>query len=551
MSEASTNAPAESGSGGEDYVLFWACFIALIATAFGFIIRALIMDDWGQEFGLTETQKGEIFGVGLWPFAISIVLFSLIVDKIGYGRAMVFAFIAHVVSAVVTILTPTVAAGDSNTAYWMLYTGNFIVALGNGTVEAVINPVVATMFFRQKTKWLNILHAGWPGGLVLGGLLTLGMGDMDWQYKVGLIFIPVVAYGVMMLSCKFPVSERVAAGVSYKAMLQEVGALGCLVVTALIVFEVTRVLTGMDLIFSESAMLMAGADDQTQLMVKVGITLAITIIYGLIAQSLGRPMFVFLLLIMIPLATTELGTDSWISELMEPEMARLGLSGGWVLVYTSAIMMILRFFAGPIVHKLSPLGLLAVSAVVAAGGLVFLSKSTGVTILAAATLYGFGKTFFWPTMLGVVAEQFPKGGALTLNTIGGVGMLGVGVVGTALLGNIQDKTVDDQLAKADPALHEQVVAEPERSVFGTYQPLNSEKVDALPEEEQETITGIRDGAKKSALMTVAIFPVLMFICYLILIAYFRSKGGYEARVLTEHDAEDAEFTGGVEGPMEA
>ncbi|MEW4527607.1 MFS transporter [Maioricimonas sp. JC845] len=551
MSEASTNAPAESGSGGEDYVLFWACFIALIATAFGFIIRALIMDEWGQEFGLTETQKGEIFGVGLWPFAISIVLFSLIVDKIGYGRAMIFAFIAHVISAVVTILTPTIAAGDSNTAYWMLYTGNFIVALGNGTVEAVINPVVATMFSRQKTKWLNILHAGWPGGLVLGGLLTLGMGDMNWQYKVGLIFIPVIAYGLMMLSCKFPVSERVAAGVSYKAMLQEVGALGCLIVTALIVFEVTRVLTGMDLIFSESAAFMAGATEQVQLGVKVGITLAITIVYGLIAQSLGRPMFVFLLLIMIPLATTELGTDSWISELMEPEMARLGLAGGWVLVYTSAIMMILRFFAGPIVHKLSPLGLLAASAVVAACGLVFLSKATGVTILAAATLYGFGKTFFWPTMLGVVAEQFPKGGALTLNTTGGVGMLGVGVVGAALLGNIQDKTIDDQLAKADPALHAEVVDKPERSVFGTYQPLDPAKVDALPEAEQETITEIRDGAKKSALMTVAIFPVLMFVCYLILIAYFRSKGGYEARVLTEHDAEDAEFTGGVEGPMEA
>lgn len=132
MSEASTNAPAESGSGGEDYVLFWACFIALIATAFGFIIRALIMDDWGQEFGLTETQKGEIFGVGLWPFAISIVLFSLIVDKIGYGRAMIFAFIAHVVSAVVTILTPTIAAGDSNTAYWMLYTATSLLPWAMG-----------------------------------------------------------------------------------------------------------------------------------------------------------------------------------------------------------------------------------------------------------------------------------------------------------------------------------------------------------------------------------------------------------------------------------
>ena len=146
-------------------------------------------------------------------------------------------------------------------------------------------------------------------------------------------------------------------------------------------------------------------------------------------------MFLFLMLIMIPLATTELGTDSWITPLMEPAMKEgLGLAGGWVLVYTSLIMLILRFFAGPIVHKLSPLGLLCVSAGVAALGLFFLSKATGLTILAAATLYGFGKSFFWPTMLGVAAEQFPKGGALTLNTLGGVGMLAVGVLGAPLLG---------------------------------------------------------------------------------------------------------------------
>ena len=110
-------------------------------------------------------------------------------------------------------------------------------------------------------------------------------------------------------------------------------------------------------------------------------------------------------------------------------MQKIGLAGGWVLVYTSLIMLILRFFAGPIVHKVSPLGLLCVSSAIAAVGLYFLSVSTGVTILLAATLYGLGKSFFWPTMLGVAAEQFPRGGALTLNTLGGLGMLAVGVLG--------------------------------------------------------------------------------------------------------------------------
>ena len=130
-----------------DRLLFAGCFLALIATAFGFIVRAMLIDTWGVEFGLTQTQKGEIFGVGLWPFAISIILFSLVIDRVGYGKAMVFAFLCHVVSAWLTI-----TAKD----YDDLWLGTFIVALGNGTVEAVINPAVATMFRQEKTKWLNL-----------------------------------------------------------------------------------------------------------------------------------------------------------------------------------------------------------------------------------------------------------------------------------------------------------------------------------------------------------------------------------------------------------
>lgn len=564
MSQAA-RVPAADQSGAHQKLLFWACFIALIATAFGFIVRTMIMNEWGEQFGLSETQKGEIFGVGLWPFAISIVLFSLIIDKIGYGKAMVFAFICHVASAVITICAPLVLAGEGATAeqvetgritgYWMLYLGNFVVALGNGTVEAVINPVVATIFFREKTKWLNILHAGWPGGLVLGGLLTISMGEsgligqmaggaIGWQWKVGLIFIPVIVYGIMMTKCRFPVNERVAAGVPYRVMLQEVGILGCLVVSSLIVFEVTRV-------FDEMGYIFQGWEDSNKLLAKGAIIATLTAGYGLYVQTLGRPMFVLLLLIMVPLATTELGTDSWITPLMEKPMRELQLQAGWVLVYTSLIMMILRFFAGPIVHKLSPLGLLAVSSLIAALGLVSLSHATGLTILAAATLYGLGKTFFWPTMLGVVAEQFPKGGALTLNTIGGVGMLGVGVVGAALLGNIQDSEIDRQLASQDQTLHSRVVGDAKVSVFGTYKPLDSKKVRALPEDEQTVIDSIQNDAKKTALTTVAIFPILMLACYLGLLLYFRAQGGYKAEELAGHAAEDEKYTGGTEAPMEA
>lgn len=501
--------------------LFWACFIALITTAFGFIIRAMIIGDWAEEFNLSETEKGEIFGVGLWPFAVSIVVFSLFIDRVGYGNAMIFAFVCHVASAIITIMAK---------GYWGLYIGNLIVALGNGTVEAVINPVVATMFVREKTKWLNILHAGWPGGLVLGGLITIGMGssgvltqwtgmEFTWEHKVALILLPTIAYGLLMLTCRFPVSERVAAGVSYKEMLKEFGALGALIVGGLMVWEVANVFDKMGVIFQ-------GWSDNAEFWTKAGISVAISVAFGAYVQSLGRPMFVFLLLVMIPLATTELGTDTWITDLMKPAMTEFGIAAGWVLVYTSFIMMVLRFFAGPIVHALSPLGLLMASSAVAAVGLVALSQSTGAMILAAATLYGFGKTFFWPTMLGVVAEQFPKGGALTLNATGGVGMLGVGVVGAVFLGYIQDTSVSSKLQETRPQLAEQVLVE-KQTVFGAIEAPDPEKKSTLAASQQQQITDIEAVAKKEALLGVAIFPVIMFVCYLGLFLYFRSRGGYQ------------------------
>ncbi len=522
-----------AGGASNDRILFWGCFTALIATAFGFIVRAIIIEEWGREFGLSKTQQGEIFGVGLWPFAVSIVLFSLVIDKIGYGKAMVFAFICHTSSIILTIFAK---------GYDSLYWATFIVALGNGTVEAVINPVVATMFPREKTKWLNILHAGWPGGLVLGGIIALAMGPgVSWKIKMLILLLPVIVYAFLMIGRHFPPNERVAAGVPYRDMLKEAGFLGALIITALIVFEVTRV-------FEEMGAIFKGWGENAKLGAKLGIIAGLTVPFGLYVRSLGRPMFIFLLLIMVPLATTELGTDSWITPLMEPEMKELGLQAGWVLVYTSLIMMILRFFAGPIVHKLSPLGLLAASAAIAAVGLVALSKATGVTILAAATLYGFGKTFFWPTMLGVVSERFPRGGALTLNITGGVGMLSVGVLGAAFLGNIQDKAIDSTLEKENPELHAQVVGKEKLSIFGSYRPIDPTKAS---DKQKEEIKSIEATAKKGALSTVAIFPVIMFVSYLILIFYFKSKGGYQAEILAGHAAHDEEFTGGVPGPADA
>jgi len=503
-------------SSAPDMKLFYACFISLVTTAFGFILRAIVLPQWGVDFKLTQTQLGEIAGVGLWPFAISIVLFSLVIDRIGYKTAMFFAVFCHIASAIITIFA---------TGYWMLYIGSFICAIGNGTVEAVANPVVATMFPKQKIKWLSRLHAGWAGGLVLGGIMALLLGvNTQWEYKIALILIPTLIYGVMTISRKFPVNERVQAGVSYKEMLQEVGAGGALIIVALIVFQL-------------------GAVFAWPTAANIVITLLITAGVGYYTRSFGQPLFIILLLIMIPLATTELGTDSWITDLMTPEMNKIGFQAGWVLIYTSAIMFALRFFAGPISHRFSSPGLLAICSAIAAVGLYVMSFSAGSLILIAATIYGLGKSFFWPTMLGMVSERFPKGGALTLNITGGLGMIAAGVIGAGILGFIQDKSVDQKITTYDrthqTAIHNTYVTEQKTSLFGDYKALDQTKLATASANEQLTVTTIRDGAKKEALRYIVIFPLIMLASYLLLILYFKSKGGYKAIALNQTEELEA------------
>ncbi len=515
MSEGSTAAATATNElpEGQRKLLFWACFAALVATSFCFVTRSMLISTWGTEFGWNETQKGQILGVGLWPFSISIILFSLVVDRIGYGTAMVFAFLCHILFAAVTIMAP--GMGSDQAVYTAFYVGSLLGALAAGTVEAVINPVVATLFPREKVKWLSILHAGWPGGLVLGGILALGLGDTNWKIKIGLIFIPTVIYGIFMLGRKFPIHERVAAGVSYRDMLREFGVIVALIASFLVFKEIGRVFSFPDWL--------------TWTLIVVA-----TLAYGAATGfAPGRGLFIILVLIMMPLATTELGTDTWVTDLMGPEMEKLGVQAGWILVYTSLIMMILRFLAGSIVHRLSPLGLLSIAAALATCGLFFLSSAVGAAILVAATVYGIGKTFFWPAMLGVVSEQFPRGGALTINGVSGLGMLAVGTVGAVFLGYIQDSSVNSKLKAENAAIHQQVRAE-KTWLFGKYEAVDPSKVEKLTEQtDKNTVKSLSDAGKKEALKAVAIFPAIMLVAYLLLMGYFKSKGGYKPVLLSE------------------
>ena len=489
--------------------LFIACIIALITTAFGFVVRGFLVAEWATQFNLTQGQVGAIQGAGLFPFALSIVFFSLIIDRIGYGRCMAFAFFGHVISAIITVTA---------NSFEQLYVGTLIFALANGTVEAVINPVVATLYPRSKTHHLNMLHAGWPGGMVLGGLLMILLGTASWRWKIGLFLLPTAFYGFLMIGQKFPVQERVASGVSYADMLREFGWGSCFIVSFFVVYALDSVFGSLGL-YSGTVPTWAA----------VVIAAVPTLIFAAVYKSFGRPMFVFLLLVMILLATTELGVDSWITNLMTPVLAKYRQYGGLILLmYTSLIMAILRFFAGPIVHRISPLGLLATCAAIASIGLFWIANAgaSAAMIFAAGTMYGIGKAFFWPTTLGVVTEQFPRGGAMTINAIAGVGMISVGVLGGPILGTIQDKSLDARLAADAPQIHNLVAGEPHDAYLMSFRRIDRAKVTELPETQRIVVEEITTANSQRTLATFAILPAIMFFCYVGLILYFKARGGY-------------------------
>jgi MFS family permease len=538
-------------------IVFWGCFVALITTAFGFISRMFLIKVWGAEFDLDPAQEGRLLGMGVWPFAVSIIGFSLIIDRIGYKVAMIIAFSAYVIWSAMGVSAYFVSqGGNKDLAFQLLYWGSLILALGNGTVEAFINPVVATMFSKEKTKWLNILHAGWPGGLVIAGVIVIFMGDaVPWGIKIGIIAIPAVAFLLLLLPRTFPVQERIESGVSYREMLSEFGILGAAVVGFLVALQLIDFFSvGVDL-----------GTGMKVFFILIGV--AIVAAFGLYTRAIGRPLMFILVLIMMPLATTEIGTDGWITGIMEG-VAAGKFDPGWVLVYTSAIMMVLRFFAGPIVHSLSPLGLLALSSVLAIVGLLTLSFTSGAMIFVAATLYGVGKTFFWPTMLGVVAEQTPKGGALTLNAISGIGMLTVGTLGFPFIGTLQSAKQIDAVAQSEVAqevpglvIDGKVTTVTDKSIYEIikYQAIDDvafdQAVAAIGGDKSSQVAAelktVRAASNQGALGSMAIFPTIMLTLYVCLIFYFKSKGGYTAEVLTGHAAEDEKFTGGVEGPADA
>ncbi len=480
--------------------LLFAGFMAILAAGVGFSVRGGILGDWGTQFGFTQSDLGSITGGGLAGFGVIILLGALLADNIGYGALLITAFAFHFLSAVVTLAASPVyrAMKDSNpkgahdTVYWLLYIGMFMFAIGNGLCEAVVNPLVATLFPKNKSHYLNILHAGWPAGLVLGGLASaLLAGKVAWELQMSLFLIPVVFYGVLCFGQHFPKSEASKAGIPFGQMLAQFAA----------------------------------------------------------------PLLLLLLVIHGMLGYVELGTDSWISNITGNIVA--SKQGGlFLFVYTSTLMFILRFCAGPIVERISPLGLLLAGACCSALGLTFLSNSAAVwTVILALTVYGIGKTFMWPTMLAVASERFPKGGAVVIGAMGGMGMLSAGLLGGPGIGYNQDRAASDHLKEKAPAVYEQYKAADKNHFlfFREIQGLDGSKVNPIREiaddkrtDDQKLVHEADLQGGRAALKTTALIPTTMAILFVLIIVYFRATGGYRALHVSGE-----EETGGIDGPMQA
>jgi MFS family permease len=334
--------------------LFLASRIALIVTAITFAYRAALEGTWEKEFHLTKEQIGWIFSPAFWGFTLAMIFGGPLCDIIGMKKLVGLAFIGHVTGIVIYLV-----AKDAT----MLFIGTVCIGVGNGMVEAACNPLVVSLYPDNKTTMLNKFHVWFPGGIVIGGLISylfLEQLHLDWRIMVALLILPAIIYGVMFWKLDFPKTERVAKGVSTGEMFKS-----CL-----------------------------------------------------------NPLYLIMIVCMFMTAATELGTGTWIGALL----SGAGVSGILILVFINGIMAVGRSFAGPIVHKLNPNGMLIFSSLFAAIGLYLLSISSGAAAVGAAAVFAVGICFFWPTMLGFVSEYLPKTGALGLSLMGGAGMFSVSLV---------------------------------------------------------------------------------------------------------------------------
>ena len=538
--------------------LLWGGFMAILAAGIGFSIRGGFLDNWGAEFGFTATELGDISGAGFTGFCFCIIIGGVICDKIGYGKLVIAAFGLHLLSAVV--IFAAVPTMDKATVRMLLTLGSFIFAYANGTLEAVANPLVATLFFHNRTHYLNILHASWPAGLVVGsasGWILDDVFKVYWKYQFALFLVPTALYGIMFFAQHFPKSEASQKGLKFGEMLKDVGILGGLVVCMLLSLFFSSVVTPL-LTPADATSDQAASAARIASYLGYAFSGALLIAVAVLTQFSVGSFIIFLLFIAHALVgAVELGTDNWIQNITGNILT--SQEGKWLFVFTSMLMFALRFCADFIEKRigLSPVGILLTCAVLACVGLNLTSgiASFGGALLAL-TVYAVGKTFFWPTMLAVASDRFPRAGAVAISIMGGIGMMSAGLIGAPGLGYAKDRFAGEALKAADPSAFDRYKADKPSKflplVFGEATGLDGKKlgeaqkqlddirkelaeagntdpaaaIAKLTPQERAVHEASIEGDRKTLVADSAI-PASMAAIYLVLLVYFKSIGGYK------------------------
>ncbi len=503
-------------------VLLIASFLTLVAAGAGFATRAASGAAWATDFDISGATFGMIMGAGFLGFGIFIFLGGMLVELFGYKKLILLAVVLHIVSAIMLLMAPSLYAGWLETdpaeatskVTAMLYWSVFLFAVCNGLYEAVINPLIGQLYPENQTHYLNVLHAGWPGGLIVGGILaacfqnsTAWIVEIPWQYSLTAYSLILIVLLLMVIKEAFPDTVSQGGKVSFLTLFSCFASIPFLV---------------------------------------------LIVLHALIGYM-------------------ELGVDSWQTRLME----NLVENSVTILIYTSFLMFALRFFAGPIAHRINPIGLLFVSSLLAVGGLMWLgSEITSVfMIFAAATLYAFGKAFLWPTMLAVAGERYPKSGAVAMSALGASGMLCVGFIGAEMIGVQQSIATTTYLQENNKETYEEY-KEAETNSFPSwggnlgfslfeFEQLSAAKQQKAMEDKShpnnEVITTAFDHGSRTALTKTAMIPAVMAIGFLALLLYYKSSGGYQVLRLEDDDnaasADDetasADDGGATEAPYSA
>lgn len=358
--------------------IFIICCLALLVTSMTFAIRAGILSQLGVEFSLSDSELGWVNSMAFLGFPVAMILGGFLYNILGAKTLLLIAFVCHL-----TGLLLTITAGG----FWGLLISTFFIGFANGAVEAGCNPLIAQTYPNNKTTMLNRFHVWFPGGIVVGAIISKVMTDADlgWQLQITVMLIPALIYGLMTLKQKFPKSTELK---------------------------------------------MSTKDN---------------------VKALFSPLFIFMALCMTLTTTAELGTQQWIERILGAS----GASPMLIMALITGLMAVGRYFAGPVIHRLNPVGVLLFSALVATGGIYAMSIATGSMMYIAAILFAIGVMYFWPTMVGFVAENIPESGALGMSMIGASGMFALSLWNPVIgswIDNAREKATAAALTGVDAEL---------------------------------------------------------------------------------------------------